>query len=268
MDNDNIMDELIALIAKVQNEMEEHKSKSVKPYLDVFKEYDDTLDFDKYGFETQITKYGAYVSYEILSKVNNNVTVWNSDKIIARVYVANNTNEVSSIDVNTRDSIDFSKGKDFVDYYIYAREIGAKLTRICYEHKDTIGHKLNRINAGDEMSYFTEKITAVNHMINFMKDITKHKLTDKIWNEGGVNYKDYGVDYNTGVLNPGSGGSTVYINELQFSRNNSGTYTVILKNNGNTVATSTRCSQYNLENIIETITRNMNDWDKELFKNL
>lgn len=267
MDNDNIMDELIALIAKVQDEMTEYKSKSAKPYLDVFKEYDDTLDFDRYSFEVKVTKYHSYSTYDITANIDN-IATWNSDKKIASIYFKHDSSEIYSVESNGRDNIDFDRGKNYVDYFLYAKEIGVKLTRICYEHKDIIGQKLARINSGEKIEYFTEKITAVNHMLNFVKDITKHKLTNKIWNEGGVNYKDYDVDYNTGVLNPGSGGSTVYMNELQFSRNNSGTYTVILKNNGNTIATSTRCSQYNLENIIETITRNMNDWDKELFKNL
>jgi hypothetical protein len=267
MNYDKITDELVALIAKIQAEINEHNFKLSKPYLKIFKEYDDTLDFEKYNFEVKVIKNYSHSIYEIIADIGD-IGTWSSDKNIARIYSGHEHNEIYAVESNGRDSIDFDRGKDYIDYFMYAREMGIKLTKICFEHKEIIGQKLVKINSGDKIEYFTEKIAAANYMIKFMNNIIKHKITNKIWIEGGINLKDYIAQRRICVTSFGPQNKLIDIDSLEFNKNNTGTFNVYLKCNNNIVSSSTRCNNNTLELIIDTIAINMNDWNTESLKNL
>jgi hypothetical protein len=269
MNNNKIENELLDLIAKIQAEMDEYNYNLSKPILEIFKEYDDTLDFDKYNCEIKITKNNSYSTYEINANTKNIPQAgWNSDKLISRIYFDYFNNKIYCVESNGRDNIDLDKGKEYLDYFIYARMTGIKLTKICFDHNDTISQKLVNVNLNNKADYFTAKQDAITYMINFAREVNKYKIIDKIWTENGISIKEYTTPHKITVSSFDKQSKSISIDSLEFSKNNTGTYNVYLKCDNNIVSSSTRCNNNTLSLIIENIAYVMKQWDLESLKNI
>lgn len=269
MEQDKIIQELQSYIDKVHLEMSELKSRASKPYLEIFKKYNNELDFDRYNLEVNVSVYNSYTEYTIAINEPSldNVFYWGSDKVLCKISVGKN-GEIDGIDLNSPNSIDFNRYNERVEWILYSKIIGAQLVQICHENRTKISHDLTKLSLTNSLELCTEKINAAQHMLGFANNLVKFKLSDKIWKENKIKISDFNLGgIKIGV--PGFGtNNRVYIDELEFSRNKTGTYTVSLKNNGEVISHSKRCGDYYLEDIINTITTNMNGWDREYFKDL
>jgi len=207
----------------------------------IFNEFDSSIQYN----ESITTEFSFYSNGLNLLKIHA------VDKIRYNMYFSpsfeikfNDKSEIKSFSSNIH-SIHFeNKINDEITRYIL--DLAAKLVNSILDNKSLFEEKITELSNSilKTHRYFNSKFNMISTYINFMKHVDSMLLENKIWED--KHYKSESYKHVSSFNN-----DTVYVDEIEFFRNPTGTYSVKLFLKGELKTQSTRCNESGLGYIIK-----------------
>jgi hypothetical protein len=208
----------------------------------IFNEFDSSIQYN----ESITTEFSFY------SNGLNSLKIHAVDKIRYNMYFSpsfeikfNDKSEIRSISTNIY-TIQFENNiNDEVTRYMMG--LTAKLVNFISDNKSLFEEKITELYNSilKTHRYYNSKFNMISTYINFMKHIDSMLLENKIWED--KHYKS-----ESGKQVPSFNNDTVYVDEIEFFRNPTGTYSVKLFQKGELKTQSTRCNESALGYIIKS----------------
>ena len=234
------------------------KQQEANKYLDVFKKYDDTIDFSRFPLEIEfghINRENIPDYIHVKGIFDAGLHRWNSDRKILtiRPYKDSSSGVVGIRSIETEPlNIDLLGEEKYVDWHLYRTETGLKMAKVCMEHGTDVVNGFMKVNSDDEAFPMMQAIAAVDHFVQRIENYKTESIKDFIYRNNGITLDKLKTENNdVSIYTLGYDGNTKNVDELFFTQNPSGTYTVYLKLRGNIVSQTNRASQINLDDNID-----------------
>jgi len=208
----------------------------------IFNEFDSSIQYNE-SIEAEFSFY---------SNGLNSLKIQAIDKIRYNMYFSpnfeikfNDKSEIRSISTNIH-TIQFENNiNDEVTRYMM--NLNAKLVNFILDNKSLFEEKITELSNSilKTHRYYNSKFNMISTYINFMKHVDSMLLENKIWED-----KHHKLEYSKHV--PSFKNDTIYVDEIEFFRNPTGTYSVKLFQKGELESQSTRCNESTLGYIIKS----------------
>lgn len=263
MDFEKIKQELETLSSDVTKQLNKLKADESLKYLDIFKKYDKTLDFSLYPIEVIInTIYynGVPNHIEIKAIHDSAIHKWRSDTRLITIKPTKNISKdkatITGVECSSSDFDLTTDSSATIDWNLYKMETSHKMVKAITKHGDDIINEMLEAKENGEVEVLENKLNAIHHFTNSINRFKSEFVQDYIYRNNGINlevFKSKGETQSPCLYAAGLDGNTKTIDELFFTQNPSGTYTVHLKYRGNVISQSNRASLTNIEYIIKGV---------------